>query len=211
LIVGLGNPGRDYANTRHNAGFMLVDALGEKLAVSWRKSRAFECELARAKWPAGQSEVHLLKPSTYMNESGRSVAAFCRYHGMEPQEVLVIFDELNLPTGRTKLSVTGSAGGHNGLASLLQHFGADFKRLRIGVGPRHPPGIDLKDYVLGSFTPEQNKAFQESIPECLAGIDLLMEQGLAPAMNRLNRRSSPDDHSNPTKLQDDDDPRHARA
>jgi PTH1 family peptidyl-tRNA hydrolase len=134
-----------------------------------------------------------------MNESGEALGSFCRYHQIEPAQVVVIYDELTLPFGRTKLTTTGSAGGHNGVASLLQHLGDGFRRFRVGIGPRHPPEIDLKDYVLGKLSPEQEHLFQQNLSEFLAGLDVLLTQGLAHAMNRLNRRSSSDDGSSHPK------------
>lgn len=199
LIVGLGNPGRAYEDTRHNVGFVVVDALAQASGAAWKRERAFHGDVARfANGAAG--EISLLKPRTFMNESGTSIGAFCRFHKVTPPQVLVVFDEINLPIGKPKLSISGSAGGHNGLASILQHFGDGFRRLRIGIGPRHPPEIDLKDYVLGKLTSEQQQTLSQNIPAYLEGIDLLLQRGLAPAMNRLNRRSSPDDRSNQEKL-----------
>jgi PTH1 family peptidyl-tRNA hydrolase len=193
LIVGLGNPGRDYAETRHNVGFVALDAFAAKARVAWSTRREFESEVAR--WEHGGTTVHLLKPQTFMNESGKAVGAFVRYHRLDPSEVVVAFDEINLPVGRAKLSNSGSAGGHNGLANVLSHLGGDFIRFRIGVGPRHPPEIGLKDYVLGKFTPEQKSSLFQKIPEIIEGFDLLLREGLEPAMNRVNRRPSNNDRN----------------
>jgi PTH1 family peptidyl-tRNA hydrolase len=193
LIVGLGNPGRDYADTRHNAGFIVADAFAAAHRAEWKRRREFQAEVARVTIASG--ELHLLKPLTFMNASGTAVGAFCRFHKIVPAEVAVIYDELNIPCGRVKLSVSGSAGGHNGVASLLQHFGDGFARFRIGIGPRDPPAIDLQDYVLGKLTPEQQSLLHQNMPEFLAGLDLLLSQGTAAAMNRINRRPVSDDRS----------------
>jgi peptidyl-tRNA hydrolase, PTH1 family len=199
LIVGLGNPGREYADTRHNLGYRVVEAFVAGHQAAWTPRREFRADVARI--PGfGADDLHALKPRTFMNESGAAVGAFCRYHRIAPPEVAVIYDEMNLPFGRTKLSVTGSAGGHNGVASLLQIVGDGFRRFRIGIGPRHPPEIDLKDYVLGKLTSEQNQLFLHHLPDYLAGLDLLLTQGVTQAMNRLNRRTSSDDGSHPTTL-----------
>jgi len=199
LIVGLGNPGREYADTRHNIGFRVVEACVAARGAAWEHRREFHADVARLR--GAPDDLYALKPRTYMNESGEAVGAFCRFQRIEPAQVVVIYDELNLPFGRTKLSVTGSAGGHNGVASLLQHVGDGFRRFRIGIGPRHPPEIDLKDYVLGKFSSEQNQIYLQNQPEFLAGLDLLLTQGVAQAMNRLNRRPSSDDgSSNPTNV-----------
>ncbi len=199
MIVGLGNPGRDYAGSRHNVGFDVVDAFCASHGAAWAVRRDFESEVARVRGPF-DADLHALKPLTFMNESGRAAAAFCRFFRIEPGEVIVVHDELNLPVGETKLSVRGGPGGHNGVASLLTHLGDGFKRLRIGIGPRHPPGIDLADYVLGKLTPEQSLILKNNLPSHLAGLELLLRQGVAPAMNRLNRRAQSDDRSNDPKL-----------
>ncbi len=210
LVAGLGNPGREYADTRHNLGFRVVDAFVAARRAAWNHRREFSADVARLSG-GSDGELFALKPRTYMNESGTALGSFCRYHRITPAEVVVVYDELNLPFGRTKVSIRGSAGGHNGIESVLQQLGDGFRRFRIGVGPRHPPAIDLKDYVLGKMTPEQEQIFQQNLPEYLAGLDLLLTQGVAPAMNRLNRRNSSDDGNHPTTVQSDDDPRHPRA
>lgn len=194
LIVGLGNPGRDYADTRHNVGFLVIDAFAAARRAAWQRARDFESELARIAAPAG-GELVLMKPLTFMNDSGRAVGAFCRYHRITPPEVVLVFDELNLPVGRAKLTVAGSAGGHNGLESVLQQFGDGFRRFRIGIGPRQPPMIDLKDYVLGPLTLAQHSTLTQKMPEFLAGLDLLLEHGVTRAMNQINRRPDSDDRS----------------
>jgi peptidyl-tRNA hydrolase, PTH1 family len=194
LIVGLGNPGREYAETRHNLGFIIVDAFAAARGAAWKRERDFEGDVARLRRDAG-GDLLLLKPATYMNESGRSVAAFGRYFQITPPESAVVYDEINLPFGRTKLSISGSAGGHNGVASLLQLFGDGFRRFRIGIGPRDPPEIDLKDYVLGRLSAAQKTILQQNLPDYLAGLELLLTQGVARAMNQLNRRTTTDDCS----------------
>jgi len=192
LIVGLGNPGREYADTRHNIGFIVVDAFVQARQGSWARRPEFEAELARVRG-VGSQEVLVLKPLTFMNESGRAVQSLCRFHRLAPEEVLVVYDELNLDMGLAKVSITGSAGGHNGVQSLLAHLGEGFRRYRLGIGPRQPPEIDLKDYVLGRLTPTQLSTLKHLLPEFLSGLDLLLSQDVAAAMNRLNRRPSSDD------------------
>lgn len=147
LIAGLGNPGRAYAGTRHNVGFVVVDALVASRSGAWKIARDFDAKVARVKSPSAENELHVLKPQAYMNDSGRVLAAYCRYHRIDPEQMVVVFDEINLPIGRTKLSSSGSAGGHNGLASILEHWDGGFLRFRVGVGPRQPAAMDLTDYV----------------------------------------------------------------
>lgn len=198
LVVGLGNPGREYADTRHNIGFVVADAFVRAREGAWAHRREFEADVARVPH-AGRRDLHVLKPLTFMNESGQAVAAFSRFHRIEPEEIAVIYDELNLDLGAIKLSIRGSAGGHNGVQSLLTHVGDGFRRLRLGIGPRQPPEIDLKDYVLGKFSPEQQTTLTQLLPVYLSGLDLLLTQGVAAAMNRLNRRPPSDDRNRSTE------------
>jgi peptidyl-tRNA hydrolase, PTH1 family len=194
LIAGLGNPGRDYADTRHNIGFIVADAFVRARQGAWTRRREFDAEVAKI--PRGsEGDLFVLKPQTFMNDSGRSVAAFCRFFRFVPEEVVVIYDELNLDLGATKLSISGSAGGHNGVQSVLAHLGDGFRRFRLGIGPRQPPEIDLKDYVLGRFTPDQQTTLTQLLPAYLSGLDLLLTQDVAAAMNRLNRRQPSDDRN----------------
>ena len=146
LIVGLGNPGREYERTRHNAGFWWVDAIVEAKRATWKKETKFSGWTAKVE--EGGAQFALLKPSTYMNESGRSVAAYLRFFRIEPDAMLVVHDELDLPPGTVKLKRGGGTGGHNGLTDIVEVLGTkDFWRLRIGIG--HPGHKDLvADYVL---------------------------------------------------------------
>jgi peptidyl-tRNA hydrolase, PTH1 family len=190
LVVGLGNPGRDYTATRHNAGWRVLDALAAQASVAWRNESAFEVELAR--WsPAPGRTLLLAKPQTYMNDSGRAVAALASYFKLCPAAIAVAHDDLAIPFGRVKISERGSAGGHNGIASLLQYLGDGFVRYRIGIGPKSPPQMDQKDFVLGKFNPEEAELFQQNISTYLSGLRLLIDQGPAPAMNLLNRSATP--------------------
>ena len=146
LIVGLGNPGKEYGRTRHNAGFWWVDAIVEAKRATWKKETKFSGWTAKVE--EGGAQFALLKPSTYMNESGRSVAAYLRFFRIEPDAMLVVHDELDLPPGTVKLKRGGGTGGHNGLTDIVEVLGTkDFWRLRIGIG--HPGHKDLvADYVL---------------------------------------------------------------
>jgi PTH1 family peptidyl-tRNA hydrolase len=125
-----------------------------------------------------------------MNDSGRAVAALASYFKLRPAAIAVAYDDFAIPLGRVKISERGSAGGHNGIASLLQYLGDGFVRYRIGIGPKSPPQMDLKDFVLGKFTPEQAELFQQNISAYLSGLRLLIDQGPAPAMNLLNRSAT---------------------
>lgn len=187
LVAGLGNPGREYENTRHNLGWVVLDALAKKHGLTWRESSRFEAEIARWDFAPGRTRW-LAKPLTFMNESGRAVAALARFHQLEPASVAAVYDDLTIDVGLVKVTVSGSAGGHNGVASLLAHLGDGFVRYRLGIGPKHPPQMELADFVLGKFSPEHQILLNQQLETHLAGLDLLLSRGVDPAMNRLNRR-----------------------
>lgn len=187
LVVGLGNPGRDYANTRHNLGWRVVDALAAAEGLTWRTQSAFEADVARWDRP-GHRPLLLAKPLTYMNESGRAVRALAHYYKLPNASIVAVYDDLTLAVGTLKLSERGSAGGHNGVASLLEQIGDGFLRFRLGIGPKLPRQMDLKDFVLGQFTPEQSLLVEQQLPSTIAGLRLLIDSGPARAMNSLNRR-----------------------
>lgn len=188
LVAGLGNPGRNYAHSRHNTGWIILEALAKKRGLSWRANPSFEAELAR--WDAPGGTRWLMKPLTFMNESGRSVGALARFHKVPITSVVAIYDDLNIELGKLKVSVTGSAGGHNGVASLLEHLGDGFVRYRIGIGPKEPPEMDLKDFVLSKFTSEQLAIIHQKLDHYVQGLELLLDCGAEQAMNQLNRKIS---------------------
>jgi len=188
LVVGLGNPGREYAQTRHNLGWSVVDALAERERLSWKHQPAFEAEVARWDRP-GRRPLLLAKPLTFMNESGRAVRALASYYKVSNASIVACYDDLTINLPFVKVSVRGSAGGHNGVASLLEHLGDGFARFRLGIGPKTPPQMDLKDFVLGQFTPEQRQIVDQSLSHYLAGLSLLIDSGADHAMNSLNRRA----------------------
>ncbi len=187
LVAGLGNPGREYANTRHNLGWSVVEALARKHRLAWRAEPRFDADVARWDRPGGAT-LWLLKPLTFMNDCGRAVGAMARFHKLPAPAVAVVYDDLAIDLGRLKVSITGSAGGHNGVASLLEHLGDGFARYRIGIGPKAPAEMDLKDYVLANFTPEQLTIIQQKLEFYLQGLEELLASGADQAMNRLNRK-----------------------
>jgi PTH1 family peptidyl-tRNA hydrolase len=189
VIAGLGNPGREYEGTRHNIGFALVDALAAAEGLAWKSEARFESRIA--KWARGSRTLWLAKPQTYMNDSGRALRRLLDFHKLGPESLAVVYDDLTIETGRLKLTVRGSAGGHNGVASLLEHVGPGFARFRLGVGAPRPPGMDLKDFVLGKFSPEENQLLSQLFPTALDGLRLLLTSGPAKAMNQLNRTTAP--------------------
>lgn len=190
LVAGLGNPGRTYADTRHNAGWKLLDAVATAEKLSWQVQERFEAELAR--WDlVGGHTVWLAKPLTFMNESGRSIQKIAAFHRIPPAAIIVAYDDLNIDLGLLKVSVRGSAGGHNGIADILARLGDGFIRYRLGIGPKMPREMELKDFVLARFSAEQSDLFNQQLPRFIDGLRLLLNQGPDQAMNHLNRRPHP--------------------
>ena len=190
LVAGLGNPGRDYEKTRHNLGWVVLDALAAKHGLAWKSSSRFEAEIARWDFAPGRTRW-LAKPLTFMNDSGRAIAALARFHKLAPAEIAAVYDDLTIDTGLVKVTITGSAGGHNGVASLLEHVGDGFARYRLGIGPKVPAQMELSDFVLGKFTPEQHTLVSQKLETYVQGLDLLLSRGAEAAMNQLNRRAQP--------------------
>lgn len=186
IIVGLGNPDRQYQNTRHNIGFDVVDAIAEKygIAVGEKKHKA----VIGKGFIAGQKVV-LVKPQTYMNLSGESVRAVIDFYKVdEKTELIVISDDVSLDVGRIRIRKKGSAGGHNGLKNIILHLGHDeFMRVRMGVG-ENPQGRDLADYVLGHFTKTDREVMDESAQNAAAAIEVMITQGPDAAMNLYNKK-----------------------
>lgn len=189
LVAGLGNPGPAYQDTRHNAGWIVLDACAKKHGLAWKREARFEATVARWDYAPGRTRW-LMKPQTFMNESGRAVRAMAAFHKLEPQAIAVVYDDITIELGRVKVTLTGSAGGHNGVASLLEQLGGGFVRYRVGIGPKHPPQIELTDYVLGKFTPEQSQLFDDNLADYVNGLELLLTRGAETAMNQLNRRET---------------------
>jgi peptidyl-tRNA hydrolase, PTH1 family len=186
LVAGLGNPGREYEHTRHNLGWVVLDALAAKQGLTWKQAPQFEAEMARWDYAPGRTRW-LIKPLTFMNDSGRSVGAIARYYKIATEAIAAVYDDLNIELGLVKVTVTGSAGGHNGVASLLEHIGDGFVRYRIGIGPK-PPEMELTDFVLGKFAPEQHSHLTLKLDDHVLGLELLLSRGSEAAMNQLNRR-----------------------
>jgi PTH1 family peptidyl-tRNA hydrolase len=184
LIVGLGNPGVAYENTRHNIGFQVLDALGErqKKPIQRLKFKA----LTNLFTISGE-KVLVMKPVTYMNLSGEAVRPAADFYKIPPERVLVVSDDTALAVGRLRIRTKGSAGGHNGLKSIIQHLGTDqFPRLRVGVGEKPHPDYDMADWVLGKFTGEDKKAMDASVKRAADAIECIMAQGIDRAMGKFN-------------------------
>lgn len=184
LIVGLGNIGNEYKNTRHNIGFMVLDELAKEWnIVSWKKERAAEVAEYRLKG----EKILLAKPTTYMNLSGNAVGQLANFYNLTPDNIAVVHDDLDLPCGKLRIRKQGSAGGHNGIKSIIAHLGTTvFPRFRIGIG--HPEPIEQKviNHVLTKFSGEEKQLIDESIKKCSAAIICWLENDLDLSMNRFN-------------------------
>lgn len=191
LIAGLGNPGRDYAGTRHNLGFEVVDALARAEGLLWTHEKRFDAEVARWNVRPGVTRW-LAKPQTFMNDSGRAVRALLDFHKLPTAALTVVLDDLTIDFGLVKVSVRGSAGGHNGLASVLAQVGEGFARYRLGIGAARPPAMDLADFVLAPFSAPEQSRLAQLLPSHVDGLRLLLDRGPAHAMNLLNRREPND-------------------
>ena len=190
LVVCLGNPGLRYEGTRHNAGFMTADALARKLNVSINRAR-FHALTGRAE--IGGESVLLMKPQTYMNLSGEAAAEAAKFYKIPPERVLVVSDETALPIGKLRVRSKGSAGGHNGLKSIIDALGSDaFPRIRIGVGSPPHPDYDMADWVLGVFRDRDAEVMAEAAKRAAQAVECYITQGPERAMNRFNQKNEPD-------------------
>jgi len=183
LIVGLGNPGREYADNRHNAGFQCLDRLAAAHGLSFTRRQA------RARVAQGNiagRRVLLVKPQTFMNASGEAVGQLARFYKVAPEDVLVVYDDLDLPLGKIRLRPGGGAGGHRGMRSIIQHLGTeDFPRLRLGIG-RPPGSMDPVDYVLSDFTADERAEMELTFERAVAAIECFLREGIEAAMNAFN-------------------------
>lgn len=183
VIVGLGNPGKNYDMTRHNVGFMVIDKIAE----------AYDIRVDRLKFKAlvgegriQREKVLLMKPQTYMNLSGESVQELLSFYKVKKEDLIVIFDDISLKLGSTRIRLKGSAGGHNGIKSLIAHLGSDeFQRIKVGIGEK-PDGWDLTDYVLSRFTKDEKNALKKGIDRAQLALELMLKDGPQAAMNQTN-------------------------
>lgn len=193
LIAGLGNPGAEYAKTKHNAGFLLVDALAEKLgADAWRER--YDALVLDARM--GGEKVLLVKPLTYMNESGRAIGPLLDWYKLGPEDLIVAHDDMDLPVGTIRIRKKGSAGGHNGIKSILAHVGDEhFARVRIGIG-RPLPGWTVIHHVLAPFLPEDVPKIKEAVDRLVPAVECIVTEDVDLAMNRFNPRKKKKEDSN---------------
>jgi PTH1 family peptidyl-tRNA hydrolase len=188
LVVGLGNPGREYAGTRHNIGFAIVDQLAAKLGCSFKEKSKFAAEIGEVILDGGR--ITLAKPQTFMNRSGEAVAAITHWLKIAPGAVLVVVDDADLPLGQLRLRLAGGSGGHNGLRSIIESLGGseEFARLRVGIGRRDPLGVDIANHVLGKFALSERKEAEAAVAEAVQAVECCLKDGIMAAMNRFNRR-----------------------
>ena len=180
LVAGLGNPGAEYAHTRHNIGFMIVDLLAHEAGWSWEKSSKWDAATARL------GEAMLIKPASYMNRSGHPLHAIAQFYKIDPQQILVVLDDFSIPLGRLRIRQNGGPGGHNGLESIIVEFGSEeIPRLRIGIGPA--PAQGSSDYVLGNFFEEEKPLVRSTIERAAEAVKCAVDKGVVSAMNTFNQ------------------------
>ena len=185
IIVGLGNPGREYERSRHNCGFRAIDVLADKLGCKIDKLK-FQGLYGQVSY--NRCKLFLLKPHTYMNLSGRSVLQLSAYFNIPPQRIIVLFDDISLEPGRLRIRADGSAGGHNGIKSIIQELGSqDFPRVKIGVGAKPNADYDLADWVLSNFSASEEKALCSALDRAADAALCIIDKGVPQAANRFNR------------------------
>jgi len=197
-VIGLGNPGRKYEHTPHNAGFAVVDNLTERLSSGLRKSGRFHARIGKAALEDG-APVLLVEPQTFMNDSGRAVAAVLRYHGSQPSDMVVVVDDADLPLGRLRIRGKGGSGGHRGLGSVIEACGTeDFARIRIGIGRARASGNgSLVDHVLSPFLAREREWVRRVVDQATEAVMMMLCAGTAAAMNRFNGLVIPAEEPDP--------------
>ena len=185
LIVGLGNPGRQYARTRHNAGFLVLDRLAQRWQASWQTERKFNARLARLERDG--RKLVLCQPETFMNASGEAVGAVRTFYHVGPEKLLTVVDDADLPFGELRLRPSGSSGGHHGLDSLVQHLGTrEFPRLRVGIGRNEPAAREITGHVLAPFSPAEAELLEKVLTRAADQVECWLRDGIARAMNQFN-------------------------
>lgn len=190
LIIGLGNPEDKYDKTRHNIGFEAVDVLAQAWQLSFKENRRFQ-GLFTEGMARGDKKVYLLKPLTYMNRSGQSVRAVSDWYKLSPASILVIYDDMDLPVGRIRMRLGGSAGGHNGMKSIISHLGSqDFPRLRIGIGKSNNQSQETISHVLGRFAPNEKDVIEKALSLAVDAVEMSLKEGVEKAMSLYNSRTA---------------------
>lgn len=189
LIVGLGNPGTKYEQTRHNVGFMAIAKLAKVWHINLTENKKFQGLFGEGMGPTGK--IRLLQPTTYMNNSGQAIRAVIDWYKLPSESVMVVYDDMDLPVGKLRLRLSGSAGGQNGMKSAIAHLGTQtFPRLRIGIGsPKSTPGDNAVSHVLGTFAPSEKPIIEDVLDLTVSAIELSLKQGVEKAMSLYNNRS----------------------
>ena len=184
LVIGLGNPGKKYERTRHNVGFLVIDQIASENGVKVKSKR---CNALVGEWSSRSEKVVLAKPQVYMNRSGETVRALIREFNASPQDIVLVYDDLDLPFGRIRVRSKGSAGGHRGVASVIESLaGAQFHRVRVGIG-RPPEGMDSADYVLEPFSAREVAELDSVVSRASQAVTCLLDDGSEKAMAQFNR------------------------
>ncbi|WP_033169693.1 aminoacyl-tRNA hydrolase [Selenomonas sp. ND2010] len=199
IIAGLGNPGSEYEKTKHNVGFMFVDALAEKLGVTDWKDK-FDAKIGEAR--IGVEKVLLVKPQTYMNESGQAIGPLMNFYKLDVEDLIVVHDDMDIPAGTIRIRKKGSAGGHNGIKSVLAHVGDEhFARVRIGIG-RPLPGWTVVNHVLAPFVPEDVPKIDEAIKYLVPAVECIVTDDVDKAMNQYNPKKAKKKKVKPEEVQE---------
>jgi PTH1 family peptidyl-tRNA hydrolase len=206
VVIGLGNPGRDYEGTRHNVGFEIVDRLARATGADWRTEKKWKAEVAKC-----ADGTILVKPQTFMNLSGQAAAAVGGFYKIPPTSMLVVYDDVDIPLGQLRFRANGSAGGHNGIKSLIQSLGGDrFPRLKFGIGQQPEEGENGADssarrsmigHVLGKFAASEEEVLQNSLANAVDAVNCALARGLAVAMNQFNQKAKKPAQAKPTQPQ----------
>ena len=194
VIVGLGNPGDEYKQTRHNLGFALLDRLAENFSFPWKFDKKFNAEIAEGIF--NSQKVSLIKPQTFMNLSGFSVRKFKEYYKLSNDAFLVAYDDYNLNLGQSKLKIGGADGGHNGISSIILQIGVDFPRFRLGIHPKCKVSLNLSDFVLGRFDLSEQQILNQMFLYWIQDIRLILDEGVEKAMNQTNKRNTVEHEQN---------------
>ena len=183
IIAGLGNPTREYEKTRHNVGFEVIDVLADRLGTTVEEKKFKGCY---GRGIIGGQKVLLLKPQTFMNLSGESVRAAADFYKVDPEHIIIVYDDISLDVGQLRIRKKGSAGGHNGIKSIISHLGTqEFPRIKVGVGDK-PKKMDLADYVLSRFSKEDRAVMEDAFREAAGAVEMMITQGADAAMNQFN-------------------------
>ena len=194
VIVGLGNPGDEYKETRHNIGFALLDCLAEHFSFNWKFDKKFNAEIAEGIF--NDQKISLIKPQTFMNLSGHTVEKLKEYYKLNNDSFLVVYDDYNLNLGQSKLKMGGADGGHNGISSIILQIGVDFPRFRLGIHPKCKVSLNLSDFVLVRFDQSEQQIINQMFTHWIKDVRLILDEGIEKAINQTNKRNTVEHEQN---------------